>query len=331
MDEEMNLEEGLTDFTPLIERAVRRDGTIPIKLISPGWGSSGYYAPDVLERDGPKIFTPGLKMFWNHPTATEEAERPEGDLNALAAELASPARWEANGHRGPGLYADAKVFENYRKPIDELAQHIGVSIRGLGLAKQGEAEGKTGPIIQEMRVARSVDFVTEPGAGGEIISIFEAARKAPVETKPREVEMADEKLATQLQESEKRLSALETENARLREAIILHEAETFVARQLADVSLPDVTKTRIAAQLKVNPPTKEGALDRDALAARIDEAAQSEAAYLASVGAGQVSGLGAHPSPLTEASDAVTERMKAGFAALGLRGREIEQAVTGRF
>jgi hypothetical protein len=28
-------------FIPLVERAVRRDGTIAIKMIQPGWGSSG--------------------------------------------------------------------------------------------------------------------------------------------------------------------------------------------------------------------------------------------------------------------------------------------------
>ena len=30
------------DFIPLVERAVRADSTIPVKIIQPGWGSSGH-------------------------------------------------------------------------------------------------------------------------------------------------------------------------------------------------------------------------------------------------------------------------------------------------
>jgi hypothetical protein len=58
-------------FVPLLEQAVRRDGTIPLKLIQPGWGSSGYYSAEVLERDGPKVFPLGTQMFWNHATQSE--------------------------------------------------------------------------------------------------------------------------------------------------------------------------------------------------------------------------------------------------------------------
>lgn len=163
-------------FMPLVEKAVRRDGSIPIKIIQPGWGSSGYYPADVLERDGPKVFTKGMHMYWNHPTQSEEAERPERSLNDLAGVLLSDARWESNGPKGPGLYADAKVFENYRGAVDDMAEHIGVSIRAMGKAQQGTVEGRRGPLITELTAGRSTDFVTAPGAGGEIITLFEAAR-----------------------------------------------------------------------------------------------------------------------------------------------------------
>jgi hypothetical protein len=49
-------------------------------------------------------------MFWNHPTQAEESARPEGNLDQLAAIITSPARYEANGVKGPGLYAEAKVM-----------------------------------------------------------------------------------------------------------------------------------------------------------------------------------------------------------------------------
>lgn len=162
-------------FAPLTEKAVRRDGTIGIKIIGPGWGSSGYYDRSVLERDIPRIFPPGTKMFWNHDTATEEAERPEGDLSRLAAVTVSTPIWQENGAKGPGMYADARPFSGYAETIDEIGEHIGVSIRGMGRHRTGEAEGRQGRIIDELVAGKSVDFVTVPGAGGAVLSVFESA------------------------------------------------------------------------------------------------------------------------------------------------------------
>ncbi|MGE9262067.1 hypothetical protein ACQKHI_27980, partial [Escherichia coli] len=60
----------------------------------------------------------------------------------------SDARYQANGLAGEGLYADAKVFERFKPAVDDLASHIGVSIRAFGKAVQGEMEGREGVIIQ---------------------------------------------------------------------------------------------------------------------------------------------------------------------------------------
>lgn len=166
-----------SDLVPLVEKAVRKDGTVRVKVISPGWGSSGYYAADVLERDGPKVFKAGTKMYWDHPTKEEESQRPERSLRDLAAELTEDARWEGDSETGPGLYAIAKVFGKYREAVDELAPHIGTSIRALGKAANGEAEGRRGPVVSQLVSAKSVDFVTQPGRGGQVVqALFEAAR-----------------------------------------------------------------------------------------------------------------------------------------------------------
>src|SRR3972149_4399223 len=80
-----------SDFTPVKESAVER---VPIKIIGPGWGSMAYYSESMLKTSGPKAFHKGTHMYWNHPTATEEAERPERDLNDLAAILTKDAYWD---------------------------------------------------------------------------------------------------------------------------------------------------------------------------------------------------------------------------------------------
>jgi hypothetical protein len=62
-------------FVKLVEAATE-EGEITIKVIAPGWGSSGYYAKEVLKRDGAKAFPAGTKMFWNHPTPTGKRTVP---------------------------------------------------------------------------------------------------------------------------------------------------------------------------------------------------------------------------------------------------------------
>ena len=59
----------------LVEK-VDSNGVMPIKIISPGWGSSGYYTKEALT-NGASAYKEGLKMYIDHPTETEEAERPE--------------------------------------------------------------------------------------------------------------------------------------------------------------------------------------------------------------------------------------------------------------
>ena len=327
---------------PLVERAVRRDGTIPVKVIGPGWGSTGYYPAAVLERDGPKVFTPGVQMFWDHATATEEAERPEGSLNDLAAVLTTPARWDGNGPEGPGLYADAKVFEAYQAAVNNLAPHIGVSIRAFGKAAQGAAEGRHGRIIQEITSASSVDFVTKPGAGGKIVEMFEAARTghrdADLGSADQQKQEGDEgmskELEGQLAEAQKRLAAVETQNARLQEALLLREGREFVREQLAGVTLPQMTKQRLYEALTLNPPTKDGALDKAAYVTQIQAAVTSESAYLAEAASwntGQIQGMGA-PAGAAAHPDAaeVQKRLAESFRTLGLSDKEVQHAVSGR-
>lgn len=339
-------------FMPLMEKAVRRDGTIPIKIIQPGWGSSGYYPAEVLERDGAKVFTKGMHMYWNHPTYTEESERPERDLNDLAAVLVSDARWNANGPKGAGLYADAKVFEAYQKPVDDMAENIGVSIRALGKAQQGVAEGRSGVIISELSKGRSIDFVTAPGAGGEIINLFEAVRtvrtdKANAGTVP--ADGATRNVANQeanleedmdLKELNEKVATLETSNqtlatnnARLSEALALRDAREMVKETLKVTNLPEITINRLVESLSKNPPMKDGTLDVQVFAPRIAEAVKAEAKYLEGLmGVGQIRGLGESQTNVDDEGDEtkIEESLTESFSALGLGESTAKIAAKGR-
>ena len=331
--EAFNLE---SDFVSLLERSVDENGSTLLKLIAPGWGSSGYYPADVLERDGPRVFAAGTKMYWDHPTVSGEAERPERSLRDLAAELVADARWMVDGVAGPGLYAEATVFELYRAHVEELAPHIGVSIRALGKAKEGEAEGRTGSIVEEVVSAKSIDFVTEPGAGGQILSLFESARTPKIK---KEVTV-DEKQAQKLTDSNTaltatntalaaELAALKVEADRLREAEILRSSMQIVLEALPD-DLPAIVKARLVKALGSAPVIVDGKIDQEAFKAKIAEAAKAELEYVTTItgGTGQIIGMGRTTPTAAEGNAQLKEAFLNKYRQEGKSEAEAEQLAT---
>lgn len=155
---------------------VKENGTALVKIIGPGWGSSGYYGREMLERDAGKAYVAPIHMHIDHPTAQEEKGRPERSLRTLAGFITGAAQFRADGPKGPGVYAEAKILKQYRDFLNEMAPYIGVSHRAFGKVVQGTAEGRTGKIIESLERVASVDFVTRPGAGGALVEMYEAYR-----------------------------------------------------------------------------------------------------------------------------------------------------------
>lgn len=142
-----------------------------VKVIEAGWGSSGYYGADMLAEYGPKVFKAGTKVYMNHPTMTEESDRPERDVHELAGKLVTDAKFQENG-----LFAEVEFYSHYAPIIEEMAADVGLSIRAFGDAQLGEADGQKGPIIESLVESplTSVDVVTVAGAGGKFISLLES-------------------------------------------------------------------------------------------------------------------------------------------------------------
>lgn len=323
------------DVIPLKEGAVGQDGTAYLKLIAPGRGSCGYYPADVIERDGPKIFKKGTKNFWNHQTDAEEAARPEGDLRDLASVLTEDAHYEANGPAGAGLYAKAKVFENFRQPVDDLAKHIGMSIRASGKAKEGKApDGKTGPIIEQLTRGISVDYVTTPGAGGKVLQLFEAARGAAKIPEIKEAQpIMDEAEIKALKES---TALVALENRKLRERFALQDAADEGKKYFATVRVGEAIQERVLGRVLAGkiPLTEAGDLDKTKLTALVEAETKDEVAYVNKLSGGKVvvsMGSGEQPA-LTEAEKAtqVKERVAEGQAFGTLFGFDKPDSVGNR-
>ena len=165
----------ITESRTFVEAAKPAPGTgmLDIVFITEGWGSSGYYAGDMLQEAAKdNVFQAGTQMFINHPTATEAEERPVRDLNYLAAVLAEDAYYDpkVKGLRGP-----VKTFPAWRESLAEMAPYIGVSIRAAADVEEGEVDGRQGVIVKKITEGLSVDFVTKAGRGGHVVEVLESA------------------------------------------------------------------------------------------------------------------------------------------------------------
>jgi hypothetical protein len=331
-----------SDLVPLIESSVRDDGTMPIKIIAPGWGRAGYYSAELLERDGPGIYKRGTQMYMDHPTVTEANERPERSVRDLVGTLASDGRWQENGADGPGIYADAQVVEGFRDALGELAPHIGISHRALGDAEAGEAEGQSGPIVQSIVEVKSVDFVTKAAAGGKVLELMESVRarigkprkdmNMPTERELKEAQdgrQAAEKERDELKEAQ---TTQATELARLQEAGLIREAREVATEVLGKVEhLPELTQARLVESVSAKPPVKDGVLDKDAFGKALEEAAKAEIEYLAKLTkSGSIRGLGESGDGVDADAEKMKTQLTEAFQRLGLSESGAKIAVAGR-
>jgi hypothetical protein len=331
------LEEALLfgDCIGLVEAGtVTEDGKVKVKVIKPGWGSSGYYSEAMLKRDGGKAFPKGTHMYWDHPTESDTVERPERSLRDLAAAFTTPASWEEGVHGG-GLFANAEVFPPYREAVASLASHIGVSIRASGKREQGAAEGRDGLIVKEITSGASADFVTRAGAGGKVVQLFESSRRESEEddgmddVEKKALEAARD---AALAERDTAIKERDTEKARAdkaEETIVLGEAGKVVDAALKEADLPDVTKVRLGKLIAGNPPVKEGKLDAEALKGRVSEAVKAEAEYIeALTGKGKVRDNG---TALEGGGiEAAQRRLEESFRRMGMSEAEAKVAAAGR-
>jgi hypothetical protein len=149
-------------------------GNLTLTVIKPGWSKNNrYYSPELLKKSV-GIFE-GCKMFADHATDKQAAERPEGSMKDWVATI-NHVQAESDGT----LKATASVHdEGFKTTLSNLKRagnlsQMGVSIRAFGEAKDGEAEGRKGKIIESLLGARSVDFVTFAAAGGRVESMSES-------------------------------------------------------------------------------------------------------------------------------------------------------------
>lgn len=151
------------DGEPYVRRARLIEGNV--------WGSSGFYSQGILESAATAgVFAAGTPMYIDHPTLTERTDRPGRSVRDLAGVLLTEGVYDTDG-----VYADVQIYGHYAPIIQEMADHIGLSIRAGGQVEAGQAAGRSGLVVSSIDHVASVDFVTEAGAGGKLVSLLESA------------------------------------------------------------------------------------------------------------------------------------------------------------
>lgn len=165
----------LVESTPLPEATVgsSKGRRFRARLIEGDiWGSSGYYSREVLERDGPTTWPQGTPVYLDHPSESEERDRPERSVRDLAGKTTSTPAYETDG-----LYSDVEIYPHVAPVVEAMADDIGLSIRAAAEVDEGEAAGRRGTIVNRLIEGLSVDLVTRTGAGGKLVALLESARK----------------------------------------------------------------------------------------------------------------------------------------------------------
>jgi hypothetical protein len=202
-------------------------------------------------------------MYINHPTAKEEAERPERNLKDWVSTITES--WYDNGKAmGKVAIHDAWLRERLHDPV--ARQHIGVSINTGGKLSIGKINGKDMQIVEKIVFSRqngpvSVDWVTEAGARGRVSKLLrESNGKVKMEKEIKEVSFEELQrenpaLVSRIQESVKitespEFKAIKKENEefKLKEAQAIQKGK--ISAWLKESKAPEVVKTRVEKSLE---------------------------------------------------------------------------------
>jgi hypothetical protein len=166
-------------------------GELEVTFIKPGLNSSGkrfYPKETIAEGVNGGLFN-GLKMFVNHASLQELSQRPERSLTEWVSTVKETWTDPATGDGKAKIKVVQTWFKNFLKDLQEAGAlpDIGLSIFATGKVKPGNVQGKSTSIVEKFQSAMSIDWVTEPGAGGRVDAIWESHQ--PMMIKEQELNM----------------------------------------------------------------------------------------------------------------------------------------------
>ena len=144
----------------------RGSGRWRARLIREGQGSSGFYPRETLRDFGPIAFPKGTHIFFNHITESEDWERNGShDIKDLVGVVESEP--EFNDEDG-GLYADVKFFKPHDEFMEQVAEHVGLSIEAGGEIIEGRV------VSLAPNPLNAVSVVPRAGRDGKLTQMLES-------------------------------------------------------------------------------------------------------------------------------------------------------------
>lgn len=336
----------IADYIPLTEATIGSKGNAQIVVIKPGLNTSKerYYPAEILGRDF-AVFE-GVKMYADHPSEADEKNRPERSVRDWVATLKNVHVGAGGAVLGEAVVVEPWMQERLATLRDKgMLADIGVSINAIGTASKGMIEGVKTNVIERIVRARSVDFVTEAGAGGGV-QLYEAESaldvdlvnldtlkerradlvkliESEVETKYKAEVKKHMEQDEKVKELETSVTALTTERDELKGKITLAEkaqriaeAKSVIDEAISKSELPDAAKKKLAEKFA-------GVEVTEAIA----EAIKAESDYVNALKeTGKVKGMGATKSD----PEADRKALKESFKRLGMDDAQAETAVAGR-
>jgi len=335
-------------FRALIEAVEGKDPEAVI--VTEGLSMNGNHYTSQALHSGVEVFK-GALMFADHPTLTEEAQRPERSVRDLVGRLGE-AYISTDKNGKPALRAPMKISEtaNWLKTMVKEGIVDGLSIRASGKGKRNS----DGHFVVEAFVANpatSVDFVTLASAGGypelsesQRTSVLQAVTADAIrQHRPELVEELQEagteeiKLLKESGMKPEEIKALQESNQKLLEenARLFREKRTTEAAGILDKllveALPDATKDKLREQTKVVIETfaSHGSEQTpEQLQEALSKLVEAEKAYIAKIlPNGVVSGLGKENTPIEPTPDTALEEAFKGMlpddaAKIAAQGRD---------
>lgn len=137
------------------------DGTYPVVLLTPGMGASAFYSESVIARDAGKAFPKGTHVYLTHERTSTGEPSPEKLLGVLSQDTVIR---ESDG----AAINRFKPMRRWADFVEDVHEHVGLSIAAVGSATMGTIEGRQVKIAESIdyHVSNSVDMVSYPGRAG---------------------------------------------------------------------------------------------------------------------------------------------------------------------
>lgn len=237
------------------EATKKADGVYEVVVVEEGFGNPtdrNYYSKQALREAVTAGKFEGLRCYANHPSKSEERDRPERSIRDLIGNYRNGTYREVDGlgqavaelHVIPGDDYDwaRSLIESAIADTDAgIAPKAGISIDGSGVVQIREADDGPYFEVQSLDYLPSADVVTTPGAGGTFVrKLTESLQRLPTQA-PNPSSEEDTMDPAQLQDKTKTLSV------RLREAMTTLRAAKDDDAVAAAVTELDAVRTDLDA------------------------------------------------------------------------------------